>query len=274
MNRQIHDLQMADYIELIFDTFMELRGDRRSGDDKTVIGGLARLDGHKTVVIGYQSDKSAKIPKAPGPDGYRKCMRLISLAEAFSKPVIIFVDIPAASSLPASEQQKADEALARNLGEMSCLMTPIIGVLIGKSSAITAIDMCAADCVLILEGTSFPVSLLRGTSASGAEGKTGEPASREVREVDILPLNLKGQDLLNLGVAHRLVKEPPSGAPESAANALREVLSEEICRLTEVNTEVLVQQRLCRLRHQSLNLGTELLSGNLPRIAECEKLAK
>lgn len=268
MNRQIHDLQMADYIELIFDTFMELRGDRKSGDDRTVIGGLARLDGYKTIVIGYQSDKSAKIPKAPGPDGYRKCMRLIRLAEAFNKPVIIFIDIPAASSPPTSERQQADEALARNLEEMSCLMTPIIGVLIGESSAITAIDMCAADCVLILEGTSFPVSLLDETSASGAEGKTGEPESRKVREVDIVSLHLKGQDLLNLGAAHRVVKEPPSGDPGSAANALREVLSEEICRLTEVNREVLVRQRLCRLRHQSLNLGTELLSGNLPPIAE------
>ena len=268
MNRQNRNLQIADYINVIFDTFMELHGDRKSGDDRTVIGGLARLDGYKTIVIGYQSDKSTKIPRAPGPDGYRKCMRLIHLAEAFNKPVIVFIDIPAASSLPASEQQRVNEVVARNLEEMSCLMTPIVGVLIGESSALMAIDICAADCVLILEGASFPVSLLDETSASGAGGKAEEPESRKVGEVDIVPLHLKAQDLLNLGVAHRLVKESPSGDLKSVANALREILSEEICRLTEVHTEVLVQQRLCRLRHQSLNLGTELLSGNLSRIAE------
>ena len=93
MNRQNYDLQVADYIDLVFDTFLELHGDRKSGDDSAVIGGLARLDGDKVVVVGYQRIRSVEMPKAPGPEGYRKCSRLIRLAEAFSKPVIIFIDI-------------------------------------------------------------------------------------------------------------------------------------------------------------------------------------
>ncbi len=89
-----HDSQIADYIDLIFDTFLELHGDRKSGDDKAVIGGLARLGEYGVVVVGYQKDRTVEAPKAPDAKGYRKCSRLMRLAEAFSKPVILLTDVP------------------------------------------------------------------------------------------------------------------------------------------------------------------------------------
>lgn len=252
MNRQNYDLQMTDYIDLIFDTFLELRGDRKSGDDRAVIGGLARLNGHKVVVIGYQRAGPVETPEAPGAEGYRKCSRLIRLAEAFSKPVIVFIDIPATLSLPVPGQQQASEAVARNLEEMSCLMTPIIGIITGEFGGITAIDMCAADRVLMLEGANCSVSLLDETSASSA---------------DTASSYLKVQDLLDLNVVHRMVKGPSKGDSESAANTLRKAILEELRRLTQIHPEALVRQRLHRLQHQFLNFRTsKLTSGNGYRI--------
>jgi len=253
MNRQNHNLQIADYIDLIFDTFLELRGDRKSGDDRAVIGGLARLNGHKVVVIGYQRVRSGETPEVPGAEGYRKCSRLIRLAEAFSKPVIVFTDIPATVSSPVPGQQQASEAAARSLEEMSCLMTPIIGVITGELSGITAIDMCAADRVLMLEGAGCYVSLLDETPVSSSDNVSSY---------------LKGQDLLDLNVVHRMVRGPSKGDSESAANTLRKAILEELRPLTQLHPEDLVRQRLHRLQHQFLNFGTsKLTSGNRHRIS-------
>jgi len=93
MEQNIRDRQIIDYINLIFDTFMELHGDRRSGDDRAVIGGLARVDGYEVAVIGYQMDESSEPFRVPGPAGYRKCLRLMKLVEIFSKPVILFLSL-------------------------------------------------------------------------------------------------------------------------------------------------------------------------------------
>ena len=183
---------MTDYIDQIFDTFLELRGDRKSGDDRNIIGGLARLNGYKVVFIGYQSDRAVETPKAPGPEGYRKCSRLIRLAEVFNKPVIVFIDALRVSSLPTSEQQQTSEALARNLEEMSGLITPIICVIMGECGKITTVDMCAADRVL---------------------------------------------------------------AMSCSVNSMREAILGELDQLTQINSEILVQQRLCRLQYQFLGSG-------------------
>lgn len=247
MNHQVHDSQIADYIDLTFDTFLELRGDRKSGDDRAVIGGLARLNDHKVIIIGYESDGSVETPRAFGSEGYRKCSRLIRLAEAFNKPVIVFIGIPTVTFFPESGQPWVDEAIARSLEEMSCLMTPIIGIITEESSAATAIGMCAADRVLMLEDANRSISLPNETSVSGA---------------DTVPLYLRTQDLLNLDVVHRMVKGSPQGDLESAASALREVISEELFQLRQVNLQVLVQQRLHKLQHQFLNFTTSQLSSD------------
>ena len=230
MKQKIRDRQIIDYINLIFDTFMELHGDRKSGDDRAVIGGLARVDGYKVAVIGYQMDESSEPFKAPDPAGYRKCLRLMKLVEVFSKPVILFFHIPSVPSLPASEQQRVDEAIARNLEEMSQMMTPIIGIIIGEQSAVTAIEICAVDRVIMLEGFK-PVE-------SGA---------------DTAPARLKVKDLLDLDIVHRALKVSSNGDLETDANALREVILEELSQLSQTSLQELAHRRLHRLQYKFLS---------------------
>lgn len=230
---QSHDSRIADYINLIFDTFLELHGDRRSGDDKTVIGGLARLDKHKVVVIGYERDRTAETPEALDTKGYRKSSRLMQLAEAFGKPVILFIDVPIPVSLSESEQQ-IDEAIARSIEDMSCLMTPVIGIITGESTGISAVDACAADRVFMLENASCCMASFDGGQ-----------------------ICLKAQDLQDLNVVNRIVKEPSADDPESTAN-MREAILEELHQLTQVHPEVLVKQRLQKLQFQFMNFGAAL----------------
>lgn len=240
------DSQIADYINSIFDTFLELHGDRKSGDDETVVGGLARLDEYKVVVIAYQRDWAVEAPKTSDAKGYRKCSRLMRLAEAFNKPVILLIDVPKSVSLSASEQQ-TNEAIARNLEEMSCLMTPVIGVITGESTGAIAMDMCAADRVLMLESASCCISSLDGVAADEVDGD----------------LYLKAQELQDLNVVNRVVKELPGEDPKSTDNMLRGAISEELHQLTQVHPETLVQQRLHRLQYQFMNFGiSKLLSGD------------
>jgi acetyl-CoA carboxylase carboxyl transferase subunit alpha len=237
MSHQIHSSRIASYIDLIFDTFLELQGDRKSGDDENVVGGLARLNGYKVVVVGYQKDEVADTSGILRPEGYRKCSRLIRLAEDFGKPVILFVDVLGMDSSPSLEQQQINEASARNLEEMSSVMTPVISIVMGGSCGITAIDMCAADRVLMLEDASRSV----GTSTDVAGNDS---------------LYLKTQDLLDLNIVHRIVSKSLEDKSESVANSMRTAILEEFRRLTQIDPEVLVQQRLHRLQYQFLTPGT------------------
>jgi len=234
MQSRMENSYLSDYISLIFDTFMELRGDRKSGDDHFVIGGLALLGEYKVVVIGYRGDAALEPPGVPGPAGYRKCSRLLHLAETFGKPVIVFINIPASALLPAPEQQQIDEAAARSLEEMSCLKTPVIGVVMGKSITSAAIDLCAVDRALMLEDASY------------------EDAANDT---DVKPLYINAQDLLVLKVVHRTVKGSPVGELESTASALKEAISEELHQLSQIHLESLVQQRLERLQRQFVNFS-------------------
>lgn len=250
MSHQIHDLRMNDFIDMIFDTFLELRGDRRSGDDKNVIGGLVRLNGYKVVLIGYQRDEAVETPKAPGPQGYRKCSRLIRLAEAFNKPVIVFIDFPEAFSLPALNQQQANEALARNLEEMSGLMTPIICVVTGECNEVSVVDICAADRVVTMGGVNRSLSGEASRCVAGSE----------------FPC-LKDQNLMGSDIVHRIAND--SDDLDSTVNAMREIILEGLNQLAQIHPEVLVQQRLHRLQHQFSGFGTSRLSsGNSGEIFE------
>lgn len=236
----MEDSYMSNYIDVIFDTFMELHGDRKSGDGQVIIGGLARLGKYKLVVIGYQGNGSVEAPKVPSPAGCRKFSRLMRLAEIFGKPVVVFIDIPVSPLLPALEQQQIDEAIALSLEEMACLKTPVIGVVMGESSASMAIDMCAADRVLMLAGTDCSISLFDEAVANNT---------------DATPLCLNAQELLDLKVVHRIVEGSLEGDLESASNALEKAILEELRQLSQVCPETLVQQRLDRLQRQFANFG-------------------
>ena len=249
MDYQTQELQATDYTDIIFDTFMELCGDRRSGDDTAVIGGLARLSGYKVVAVVYQRDLSVDPPKIPGPEGYRKCSRLIQLAEAFNKPVILLFGIATVPLLSASEQQRINEAIAHNLEEMSSLMTPIIGVIMNENSAPTAINMCVADRVIMFQDTSYSNLLTDKALESG---------------VDTAVSCLKAQDLLDLNIVHKVVKGAWEGDLGAAASSLREAILEELLQLRQIRPETLVQQRLRRFQYQFLHIeASRLPSGNL-----------
>lgn len=233
MEQHIRDRRIIDYIKLVFDTFMELHGDRKSGDDKAVIGGLARVDGYKVAVIGYQMDESSEPFKVPGPAGYRKCLRLMKLVEVFSKPVILFFDILSVPPLPASEQQRIGEAIARNLEATSQMMTPIIGIIMGEQSAVTAMEICAVDRVIMLEGV--------------------RPVESSASVADTAPARLEVKDLLDLGIVHRTLKVSSHGDLETDANALRGVILEELFQLSQVCPQELAQRRLHRLQYEFLS---------------------
>ena len=251
MDHQSSDSQIARYIGLIFDTFLELRGDRKSGDDRNIIGGLARLDGYETVVIGYQQCKPVETPNVFRPEGYRKCSRLVRLAEAFKKPVIILTDIREVYTLAVSEQQQVNAALSLNLEEMCSLMTPIICVITDEYGGMAA-NTCAADRFLMMKDDSCSSPSL------------GETSTKTVG--DGLAY-IKAQHLLELGIIHRAVDK--SGDRESVSHMMRKAILEELDVLTQVHPEVLVQQRLNRLQYQFLDLrGSQLLSGNLDETLE------
>ncbi len=133
---------MDGYIRLIFDSFLEMHGDRKSGDDTTVICGLARLDSYKVVVIGHQ--KTSDEPNMTSPAGYRKGLRLISLAEDFNKPVIVFID---AMNL-ATYNQQTSESIARYMERMSSIMTPSIGVIMSRNTEALIPEICIVDRVI------------------------------------------------------------------------------------------------------------------------------
>lgn len=243
MEQHIRDRRIIDYIKLVFDTFMELHGDRKSGDDKAVIGGLARVDGYKVAVIGYQMDESSEPFKVPGPAGYRKCLRLMKLVEVFSKPVILFFDILSVPPLPASEQQRIGEAIARNLEATSQMMTPIIGIIMGEQSAVTAMEICAVDRVIMLEGV--------------------RPVESSASVADTAPARLEVKDLLDLGIVHRTLKVSSHGDLETDANALRGVILEELSQLSQVCPQELAQRRLHRLQYEFLSFDiSRLASGS------------
>jgi len=233
LNRRVENLRTAKYIDLIFDTFMELRGDRKSGDDRTVLGGLARLCEYKVVVVGYQGSMSEEKSKLPSPEGYRKSLRLMHLAETFKKPVIVIIDIPEVDPLTRDQHQCSNEAIARSLEKMSHLATPIIAVIAGKSNSMLAIDMCAVDSVLMLKDATCSFS-------SGGANLAGS-------------LCLKAQDLLDLGIVQKIVECPPEDDLESTAVTLREAILEELHQLVKRCPETLGQQRSHKLQFQFLN---------------------
>ena len=250
MNSHIDNLVTIDRFSLLFDRFLELHGDRKSGDDNAVVGGLARLNKRKAVAVSFQADKSAPSPVLPAPEGYRKAMRLARLAEAFHKPIIIFIDALTVPLLSTLDQQRLDASMAQGHKEMSGLEIPIVGVMSGEFEGTRATDMCVMDSVIMMEDAGCSIPLTR-------EGSDGRTQTGFVR--------FKAMDLLNLNVINRIVKSTSEVNQESAADALREAIRDELTRLEEIKPQILVEQRLERLQHQFRKFST---SDFQPRTAD------
>src|SRR5580765_2418989 len=214
-----------DFVGLLLEDWVELHGDRVYGDDKAIVGGLARFDGAPVVAIGHQKGRDTRenLYRNFGmahPEGYRKALRLMQLAEKFGAPVVTLVDTPGAYPGLGAEERGQAEAIARNLLQMAGLRTPIITAVVGEGGSGGALAVGLADRVIMLENSVYSV-----ISPEGCAAILWKDASQRERAAEALKLT--PADLLELGVIDEIVPEPPGGAhadPEAAAEALGEAL--------------------------------------------------
>ncbi len=244
-----------DYVKLCFTDFVELHGDRAFREDAAIVGGWARLEGETVMIIGHQRGRDTKENLKrnfgmPHPEGYRKAMRLMKLAEKFQVPVFTFIDTPGAWAGLGAEERGQAEAIARNLFEMSSLATPIIATVIGEGGSGGALALGVADRVLMLENSVYSVITVEGCAAIlWKDGK-----SPEMRNRAAAALKITAPDLLDLGVIDEIVPEPPGGAHanhEVTAKSLQEALIKHYEELRRYKPEKLVRKR----REKYLKIG-------------------
>lgn len=233
-----------DYVNAIFTDFVELHGDRRFGDDPALICGLARLGDQSVMIIGQQKGRDTKesIRRNFGmanPEGYRKALRCMKLAEKFKLPVISFIDTPGAFPGLGAEERGQGEAIALNLMEMSVLRVPILAVVIGEGASGGALGIGVGDRLLMLENAWYGVISPESCSAIlwGDSSKKQDLSGT---------MKITAEDLKALNVIDRIVPEPLGGAhwdPQAMAATLGEVLREELSRLMGVNIDSLLRKR-------------------------------
>jgi acetyl-CoA carboxylase carboxyl transferase subunit alpha len=238
-----------DLFKLLFDDLVELHGDRVYGDDAAIVGGLARFEGRGVVVIGHQKgrDTREKIARnfgMPHPEGYRKGLRLMHLAQKFGKPVVTFIDTPGAYPGLGAEERGQAEAIARNLREMAGLRVPILSVVTGEGGSGGALAIGMGNRVLMLEYAIYSVISPEGCAAIlwGDAAKAPDAAES---------MRITAPDLLRLGVIDGIVPEPVGGAHrdwEGAAGNLREALREHLRTLASMSPEDLVANRYEKFR--------------------------
>lgn len=238
-----------DYIELIFHDFVELHGDRLYGDDKAIIGGPAFLDGRAVMVIGQQKGRGTKERVAcnfgsPHPEGYRKALRLMKLAEKFKMPVITLIDTQGAYPGVGAEERGQAWAIAENLRQMSRLNVPVIAVNIGEGGSGGALAIGVADRLLMLENSWYSVISPEGCASILYKdaGKAPEAAAS---------LKMTADDLKKHGLVDEIIREPVGGAhraPNETAEALHIAINKHLERLTGLSVRELLDKRYERLR--------------------------
>lgn len=234
-----------DYIYMITEGFIELHGDRAFKDDHAIVAGLAKIDGQKVMIIGHQKGRDTKSNVfrnfgMPNPEGYRKALRLMKLAEKFKIPVITMLDTPGAYPGIEAEERGQAEAIARNLLEMSRLRVPIIVVIIGEGASGGALGIGVGDRVMMLQNTWY--SVISPESCSSILWR-----SWEYKEQAAESLRLTAEDLLEQGIIDRIIPEPLGGAHKDhhqMAVTLKAVLKEELAALIKIKPDKLVSNRL------------------------------
>lgn len=234
-----------DYIENVFENFIELHGDRNVRDDKAMIGGFASLDSKTVMVIGHQKGRNTKQRQMrnfgmANPEGYRKALRLMKLAEKFNKPIITFIDTPGASPGLEAEERGQGEAIARNLLEMSTLKVPVICVIIGEGASGGALGIGIGDKVMMLEYTWY--SVISPESCSSILWRSWEHKEKAAEA-----LKLTATDMLEQGLIDGIIKEPLGGAhndPEAMYKTMKAELKRILKDLQSHTAEELINTRI------------------------------
>ncbi len=238
-----------DYIRMMTTDFVELHGDRLFADDMAIVGGLATIDGERVVVMGHQKgrDTSENIKRNFGcahPEGYRKAMRLMRLAERFGIPVVIFIDTPGAYPGIGAEERGQAQAIAENLRDMAQVRTPIVAAVIGEGGSGGALGVGVADQVLILQNAYYSVISPEGCASILWRSASKAPDAAEA-------LKLTGEYLIKFGIVDEIIPEPLGGAhyqPEEVSNTLKASIVKQLKRLKGLGHDELVEQRYAKFR--------------------------
>lgn len=241
-----------DYISLIFTDFEELHGDRRFREDAAIVGGPAFLNGKAVMVIGQQKGRNTKDNLkrnfgCPHPEGYRKAMRLMEMAEKFNMPVITLIDTPGAYPGIGAEERHVAEAIAVNIRDMSALKVPIITIVIGEGGSGGALGMAVADEVMIMENSYYSVISPEGCAAILWKDRAAAPKAAEALRFS--PEHLKG-----FNVVDRIIKEPVGGAHrdhEATAATVKEAIVDSLSKIEKKSQQKMLDDRYKKFR----NLG-------------------
>jgi len=253
ISRHIARPFFLDYVRMACTDFVELKGDRLFGDDASMPGGLATIGGIRCVVIGQQKGRDMKENLhrnfgSPHPEGYRKALRLMRMAEKFGFPFVAFIDTPGAYPGIGAEERHIAEAIAVNIRDMMALRTPIVSIVIGEGGSGGALGIGVADRVLMLENAYYSVISPEGCAAILWKHRKHAPEAAEA-------LKLSAPDLVKMGLVDGVIPEPPGGAhcdPEIAATNLREVVEKELRALQKTSIEKLLQERYAKFRRMGV----------------------
>jgi acetyl-CoA carboxylase carboxyl transferase alpha subunit len=261
--RNLRRPRTLELVHYLADEFIQLHGDRLFGDDPAMVAGLARMDGRRVVVIGQQkgAETEENIRRnfgMPHPEGYRKAMRLMELAERLKIPVVTFIDVPGAHPGPESEERGIAEAIARSIALMSRLRTPIVAVITGEGGSGGALAIAVGDVVIALENAVY--SVISPEGCASILWRTPDQAA-----VAAVAMRMTAADQAALGVIDLIVAEPPGGAqtdPEGTALRLKTVIVEQLDRLAAQSLDELVEARYRRYR--SIGPFTTITTAEVP----------
>ncbi len=240
----------GDYIQQLFDDFLELSGDRLGREDASILGGIGLFEGRPVTVIAHRKGKDLEENLKcnfgmPGPEGYRKALRLMKQAEKFGRPVITFVDTPGAYPGKEAEENGQSTAIAENLAAMSTLAVPIVTIVTGEGNSGGALAISVADRICMLENAVYSV-----LSPEGFASILWKDAKRSREACDVMKMT--AAELLEAGLIDRVIPEPEGGIQEdvtAGCRQIRKALSQELAELRKWSTEELLDQRYRKYRN-------------------------
>ena len=242
-------LYTLDYIDAITTDFIEIHGDRRFGDDKALVTGFAKIDGKKVAILGHQKGRDTKENLirnfgSAHPEGYRKAMRVMEMAEKFNIPIIAFIDTPGAYPGIGAEERGQAEAIALNLFKMCMIKTPIICIVIGEGGSGGALGIGVGDKLYVLEYAYYSVISPEGCAAILWKERSRAPDAAEA-------LKLTGKDLVEFGIVDEVIKEPLGGAhrdPQEMAKNIKAAIKKGLVALEDMDKEKLIEARYKKFR--------------------------